>query len=855
LIQRLANGRYQLADKLGSGGMATVYKAWDDRLRVWRAAKVLAGASPQVRARFEREARAMARLHHPGVLAVHDVGEDELGPWLVMDLAAGGSLADVVARHGPLPPRRAVAMVRDVLAALQAAHDAGIIHRDVKPQNVLLDASGRPLLADFGIARLDDASLTATRASMGTLAYMAPEQRTSAARVDGRADVYAAAGTLVALLTGREPADLFLDRDETWAGVPAAVIPALRRASRYDVHERFATANEFADALGAVELEATEADGRPLALEPIGTTLDEPPEGSGTWTDDPAPPEPPSVPSPSVPAVAPWRPWRWAVGFGLTGSAAVVIALPWVFPADPGHPSAGRAEAGYVETRVTRLDPEIDPVMAIEISGDGSTVWYVSRSGLWREPADGSGAPVAVLTDMANGSPDVLTDGGDGVYLYEWAVDRVAYRHVDADGTVSARAQGWPSRDGRRRLTLEGGAHVERSDRPDEPIAIDLSWRYVIAAAWSPDGRRFALADQSAGPVRLRVLDTDTGAVTPVLADDRLLEGGVWNTADIAWLDDRTLVVPLADGPDTVLTAVDLDGGVQRPLHRVAGGRVRSLSVWNGRIAFVRTLSNEELWRGTLGPDGVTGAERVTRRAGQDRLGYLAADGTLLMSHATDAVQITARRADGSDVGIVPADGADWTPVGDYVAGRKDGTGRRLVQLDGRGGAEPIVDLASNTLVSCTSGRCLLSDGTATLRWVDTATGATTVAAAGVASRADLRMMAVSHDGTRVARVAAAGGAPVIDVLDLATGASVLLSVPLDDLDIPVWTADDQAVLSLGYDAERYRMYESAADGSRTALVYETDSVLFSGDVAPDGRTIYWSEDPMAGEGFILDPR
>ncbi|MEZ4239879.1 MAG: serine/threonine-protein kinase, partial [Myxococcota bacterium] len=152
----LAGGRYVLGEPLGQGGSAVVVRARDERLGVDRAVKILAQVPDSVRAtmrrRLQAEARTMARLHHPHVLTVHDVGRDGDLDYVVMDFAPGGSVGDALDRRGWLPVDEAVDDVVQVLSALEAAHAAGVVHRDVKPGNLLLDAAGRVLLADFGVA-------------------------------------------------------------------------------------------------------------------------------------------------------------------------------------------------------------------------------------------------------------------------------------------------------------------------------------------------------------------------------------------------------------------------------------------------------------------------------------------------------------------------------------------------------------------------------------------------------------------------------------------------------------------------------------------------------------------------------
>jgi serine/threonine-protein kinase len=206
---RLLSGRYRLDQLLGEGAMASVWQAHDERLGRDVAIKVVRpdAADPAAVARFDREARVVAGIRHPGVVLVHDYGVEDGSPFLVMELLPGPSLARVVAEEAPLEVGRASTYVREAAEALAAAHAAGVVHRDVKPGNLVLDAQGRVRVVDFGIARVEQeagAALTAAGHVMGSVAYLAPEQA-SGGRVDHRADLYALGCVLLALLTGRPP--------------------------------------------------------------------------------------------------------------------------------------------------------------------------------------------------------------------------------------------------------------------------------------------------------------------------------------------------------------------------------------------------------------------------------------------------------------------------------------------------------------------------------------------------------------------------------------------------------------------------------------------------------------------------
>jgi len=235
--------------------MAMVYKGWDTKLQIWRAVKILLpeySRRRKLRKRFENEALLMARLQHRNVISVFDVGTDEALPYIVMELAAGGCLIDWTQEYGPMPARMAIDVTMQVCKGIGAAHEHGVVHRDIKPHNVLITKRGVCKVTDFGIAQIEDTGdMTKTGSVMGTLGYMAPEQRTDAKSVDQRADVYGIGATLYKLLTGGAVADLFLaEHDATMLeGVPDELVPVLLMSTAYKPERRFGTVAELAKAL------------------------------------------------------------------------------------------------------------------------------------------------------------------------------------------------------------------------------------------------------------------------------------------------------------------------------------------------------------------------------------------------------------------------------------------------------------------------------------------------------------------------------------------------------------------------------------------------------------------------------
>jgi serine/threonine-protein kinase len=208
LVGTLLSGRYRLDAQVGSGGMSTVYRAFDSTLERRVAIKLMhrdiAADSDQLE-RFRREARAVAQLSHPHIVGVIDAGEEDGRPYIVFEYVEGETLKDRIRRLGRLPVDEAIAYAIEIARALSAAHGRGIVHRDVKPQNVLVDEEGSAKVTDFGIARsMDDTGLTADGRVLGTTDYVSPEQALGH-DVNGQSDLYALGIVLYEMLTGDVP--------------------------------------------------------------------------------------------------------------------------------------------------------------------------------------------------------------------------------------------------------------------------------------------------------------------------------------------------------------------------------------------------------------------------------------------------------------------------------------------------------------------------------------------------------------------------------------------------------------------------------------------------------------------------
>src|SRR4051794_34408162 len=269
VIGTLISDRFRLEEKIGAGGMSTVYRAFDPTLERWVAIKLMhrdISTDPDQLERFRREARAVASLNHPHVVTVIDAGEDEGAPYIVFEYVEGETLKDRIRRLGMLPVPEAVAYAIEIGRALSAAHSARLVHRDVKPQNVLIDMEGRAKVTDFGIARSMEAQgLTAAGRVLGTTDYVSPEQALGHP-VTEQSDIYSLGIVLYEMLTGEVPfqADTQVavamkhvreplpDVQRRRPEVSAALAAVVERSTAKETKRRYATVAEMAHDLEEV---------------------------------------------------------------------------------------------------------------------------------------------------------------------------------------------------------------------------------------------------------------------------------------------------------------------------------------------------------------------------------------------------------------------------------------------------------------------------------------------------------------------------------------------------------------------------------------------------------------------------
>ncbi|MFJ1668799.1 serine/threonine-protein kinase [Streptomyces bottropensis] len=374
-IGRILAGRYRIVGQLGRGGMGVVWRAVDEVLHREVALKELRtytdAAAPELAdlgLRMQREARAAARVRHPGVVAVHDVAEVDGRPLIVMELVDGPSLDDVLRDRGLLDAREAAAIGAKVMDALAAAHRVGVLHRDVKPGNILLDRSGRVVLTDFGIATMEDPGdgsathLTRSGELVGSLDYLAPE-RAQGNDPGPASDVWALGATLYAAVEGASP----FRRTSTWSTLTAIVsdeLPEPRRAGPLGPVLR--------QLMDKRPEQRPDADGARALLEAVaaGSAPDSPATGPGGG---PAP-GPRAETERSMPSVPPgFGPPTAGAGAGSGGGAGATGPTPGFGPPQPAAPGPGTgasAEIGVPAPGAPRPPaPASGPVTTVSPTG------------------------------------------------------------------------------------------------------------------------------------------------------------------------------------------------------------------------------------------------------------------------------------------------------------------------------------------------------------------------------------------------------------------------------------------------------------------------------------------------------
>jgi len=435
---RIIAGKYALTGEIARGGMGVIHRADHVALKRTVAIKILHpqfGGDPALQRRFQREARAMARLDHDNIIRVFDVGEEEGSSYLVMEYFPGQDLRQFVREHGAFSVSETLEIALRVAQALAYAHAHGIVHRDIKPGNIMIDADRRVKIADFGIAvATDEASLTTAGEVMGTPEYMSPEQARGQA-VDARSDLYSTGVVICHMLTGKTPFSglsgmaiigrLVTEQGgleaELPEGTPPGLVEIVRTLLRYDPAERIQTAVELAERLQALRQESAPApssadDTLPPRAEPLGFELLSPSA------------EPPKEP-PRPKRGRRFSPW---LALGAVVSAALLVALYWYFsPAASQRLAEQRVRAVEERTaEVSRLRSEANIAAAPRLSPDLWAAAVAKEAASWEAFEKGKQL-------MAHGAyPDAVEalGGAEGLFGEAAGAFREARTRAEARG-------------------------------------------------------------------------------------------------------------------------------------------------------------------------------------------------------------------------------------------------------------------------------------------------------------------------------------------------------------------------------------------------------------------------------------
>ncbi|MFM8889389.1 MAG: protein kinase domain-containing protein [Solirubrobacterales bacterium] len=484
MIGTVLSSRYRLDAKLGSGGMSTVYLARDEILDRPVAVKLMhdsMASEPDQLERFNQEARAVAKLSNPNVVAVIDAGEDDGRPYIVFEYVEGETLKQLISRVGALETTEALAYGFEISQALEVAHVRGMVHRDVKPQNVLIDSTGQAKLTDFGISRqLDEEGMTAEGKVVGTTDYVAPEQAMGH-EVDTRADIYALGVVLFEMLTGDVPfkaanqvgvamkhvTEDLPDLQQIRPDLSATTAAVVERATAKEPADRYgSTAEMTADLQTALEVEAIRSGG---AGSEATSILD------------------------AVPAPARQLPDRrtspWPAAILLLVALVVAAGSAWLISqGGTGGGGGGAGSGDKVEVAsVTDFDPEGDGVehpeeVEFAIDGDPNASAWTTET--YQTDSFGTKSGVGLVVDL--GSPRKLSSVQVVTPTPGWPIEVYG-----ANDPLPDSLDGWEAL----------GSADSVSDRDTIDLITLTSYRYLLLWATAPaetdDGYGVAISDVS----------------------------------------------------------------------------------------------------------------------------------------------------------------------------------------------------------------------------------------------------------------------------------------------------------------------------------------------------------------------
>jgi Tol biopolymer transport system component len=817
-------GPYEIQELLGAGGMGEVYRATDPRLGRDVAIKVLpeaVSADPQTLARFQTEARAVAALSHPNIVALYDIGQTDRLSYVVMELLEGESLAERM-RSGPIPVRKAMDWAVQVARGLAAAHEKGIVHRDLKPQNLFLTGQDRLKILDFGLARQNVASegetvalseATAPGAVLGTVGYMSPEQ-VRGQPVDARGDIFSFGAVLYELLTGRRAfeGDTSVDTmsailheevaDVSQSGrfVPPMLSRIVQRCLEKDPEQRFQSARDLAFAIEAA------SQGSASGVLPDGVDLGS--KGA---------------------ARVPWGGPRIVAVLLLTGLLGAALAY-WLKPAAPA-PEPARVRTLTFSGR--DFQPSASPderLIAFTSDRDGiSRIWI-------KQLASGGEQPLTAGSDVA---PRFSPDGSEILFLHGESGSFSAYRTalvggqprrimqdvLDADWSPDGRQIAFHRIAGDRETReIVGLADVSTGQ---ERVLTEIPGYFLAGLRWSPDGHSLLttrLLTQGGAPTNTVLkIAVDSGKVTPLQIGQRGTR-----PAGPAWTPDGRIV--LAVSPNIL---GDLTGVPSRMvLFDPARNTVQTLfwarginplqvnSSSNATIDVLKDETNELLHVVDLNG---TGDRTLTTGLSVDRQPVYSPDGKSILFSSSRSGNLDLWIADvqtGALTQLTDDAAQDWDPAfspgGDSIVFSSDRTGNleiwmmdrdggnaRQVSHDGEDAENPGMTPDGRWIVYASANPVKLGiwkvhpDGTEATRLAE----------------GNYTLPEMSHDGRYIVFVSSSTSllSQTDQFLDLRTGTILPLSVPVGGVSISPnlpnvaygrarWMPDGKSIAFVGYD-------------------------------------------------------